>query len=118
MSFRSSNAALTPLSAYLTAAMPDTTPSLLAMFLLMAASRGARSAATKLAANDLVSIPDPAPMVFVIFAVALVFAAVVLVLVPVVLLEELDVTAVTMVYFSLNRSTHWMSFTNHLIRCT
>jgi hypothetical protein len=109
---------LTPLSAYLTAAIPDTTASLLAMFLLMAASRGARSAATKLAANDLVSIPDPAPMVFVMFAVALLFAAVVAVLVPVVLLEEVDVTAVTMVYFSLNRSTHWVSLTKHSIRCT
>ena len=39
-------------------------------------------------------------MVFVMLAVALVFAAVVLVLVPVVLLDEVDVTAVTMVYFS------------------
>jgi hypothetical protein len=45
-------------------------------------------------------------MVFVMFAVALLFAAVVAVLVPVVLLEDVDVTAVTMVYFSLNRSTH------------
>ena len=79
--------------------MPDTTPSFLAMFLLIAASRGARSAATKLAANDLVSIPDPAPMVFVMLAVALVLAKLVLALALVlaVLLDEVDVTAVTMV---------------------
>jgi hypothetical protein len=41
-------------------------------------------------------------MVLVILAAALVFA--VLVLVAVVLLEEVDVTAVTMVYCSLNAS--------------
>ena len=87
---------MTPLSAYLTAAMPETTPSLLAMFLLIAASRGARSAATKLAASDLVSIPDPAPMVFVMLAVALVLAALVLA----VLVDAVDVTAVTMGCFS------------------
>ena len=75
--------------------MPETTPSLLAIFLLIAASRGARSAATKLAANDLVSIPDPAPMVFVMLAVALLLAALVLA----VLLDAVDETAVTMVYF-------------------
>jgi hypothetical protein len=38
-------------------------------------------------------------MVFVMLAVALVFAAVVLVLVPVVLLDEVDETAVTMFFF-------------------
>ena len=36
----------------------------------MAASCGARSAATRFAARDLVSIPEPAPNVLVIFAAA------------------------------------------------
>jgi hypothetical protein len=52
-------------------------------------------------------------MVFVMFAVALLLAALVLT----VLLDEVDETAVTMVYF-LNRSTQRLGFNNHLLRCT
>jgi archaellum component FlaG (FlaF/FlaG flagellin family) len=52
-------------------------------------------------------------MVFVMFAVALLLAALVLA----VLLDEVDEMAVTMVYF-LNRSTQRLGFNNHLLRCT
>ena len=46
-----SNAACRLLSAYLTAAYPDITAWLLLMLLLIASARGARSAATRLAAR-------------------------------------------------------------------
>jgi archaellum component FlaG (FlaF/FlaG flagellin family) len=52
-------------------------------------------------------------MVFVMFAVALLLAALVLA----VLLDAVDETAVTMVYF-LNRSTQRLGFNNHLLRYT
>jgi hypothetical protein len=60
-------------------------------------------------------------MVLVIFAAALVFAALVLalvlVLVEAVLLDEVDVTAVTMVYVSLKCSASCVSDYIHLLRC-
>ncbi len=40
-------------------------PSFFAIFLLIAAARGARSASTKLPAKELVSIPEPAPNLLV-----------------------------------------------------
>lgn len=53
------------------------------------------------------------------FAAALVFAALVLVLVLVeaVLLDEVDVTAVTMVYVSFKCSAYCVSDYIHLLRC-
>jgi hypothetical protein len=83
--------------AYFTADIPETMPSFFVMFLLIAASRGARSAATKLEASELVSMPEPAPRVLVMFAAA--FFAVVAAVALAVPLDEVDVTAVTMVYF-------------------
>ena len=60
------------LSAYLTAAYPETTAWFLLIFLLIASARGAFSASTKFCASDWISIPEPAPILETIFAAELV----------------------------------------------
>ena len=60
-SLMSASAVLRLLKTYFTAAIPETMPSFFAIFLFIAAARGARSASTKLPAKELVSIPEPAP---------------------------------------------------------
>ena len=91
LSLMSSKAVFKLLSAYLTAEKPETVASFLAMFLLIAVSRGAFSAATRLVAKDLVSIPEPAPMALTTLAAAV---------------EEVALVVVVM---SVVRSTSWAS---------
>ena len=91
LSLRSSNAVFRLLSANLTAENPETRDSFLVMFLLIAVSRGAFSAATRLLASDLVSMPEPAPMALTILAAAV---------------EEVALVVVVM---GVARSTSWVS---------
>jgi hypothetical protein len=91
--------------AYFTADIPETIFSFFVMFLLIAASRGARSAATRFEANEFVSIPEPAPSVVVIFAAAALAAVASVVDDAVDVLADAAVeeeeTAVTMAYCSI-----------------
>ena len=109
LSLRSSNAALTLLSAYFTAAYPEIVAWFLLIFLFIASARGDFSASTKPCASDATSIPEPVPSLLMMPALALVLALLVaavleLLEVPVlavVLVDDVDEdTDVTMAAFS------------------
>jgi len=80
------------------AAYPEMPPSALATFAFIAAVSGAFSASTKLFANELTSIPEPALKVLIILPAAAL--AEVEVAAAEAAVEVVDEVAVTMIYFT------------------
>jgi len=96
LSFRSSKAAFTLVSAYLTAAKPEIKASFLLIFLLIASARGAFSASTRLWVSAVISMPEPLPSLLMMPALAPVLVVLVVVLLVELVPLVLDVLLVVL----------------------